>query len=461
MRNIFDIIDPNFFNVLSSPNKEIYVDCIFIIYDAVDSVEDSFQGEREFVVQKLINYFEELEFSGSDDMDDSRTPRQKATAVINYFKECGWLGEEDLGDYKTSLNLFDYTIKMVDVLRSIKNQDQIEYTGEIFSVYSILQHFTLDEGVGIIEQAYDSTNQIIKKLKGLKANIYRYYHDIMLNQDKQNLHALLEKLLVEYKNNFFDHAYYNLKTKDSLPRYKKAIIDKTLDIYNSDHIMNELANQVMSDKKIEDYNEAFNYIEERVRFITDSFNAFDNIILAIDRKNEQYVSAAASKILFLTNHSDDIEGIFNRIFKIVIDSDEATFDYSQLFNLVHARNLDTDSLHTQRIMRVDTEPEPVTVLDNLISDEFKRKKLELLVKNNIFNKKEINRYVLTQLNHATEIEASNLPLENEIDYVKLILVFLYSRAVGMDYHIELLKKETKSNFVTFNNFIIKRGRINE
>jgi hypothetical protein len=187
MNKLFDVINPNFFNVLSSPNKEIYVDCIFIIYDSLDSVEDAFQGDREFVMQRLIHYFDEMELKGVNEFDDNRTSRQKATAVINYFKESGWLGEEELGDYKTSLNLFDYTIKIVDTLRSIKDRDQIEYTGEIFTVYSVLQNFVLEEGLGIIEQAYDSTNQIIKNLKGLKANIYRYYYDITLNQDAQDL----------------------------------------------------------------------------------------------------------------------------------------------------------------------------------------------------------------------------------------------------------------------------------
>ncbi|HHT82144.1 MAG TPA: hypothetical protein GX003_01720 [Acholeplasmataceae bacterium] len=458
MNKLFDVINPNFFNVLSSPNKEIYVDCIFIIYESLDSVEDSFQGDREFVMQRLIHYFDELELKGVDEFDDRRTSRQKALAVINYFKECGWLGEEELGDYKTSLNLFDYTIRIVDVLKSIQDREQIEYTGEIFTVYSVLQNFTIDEGVGIIEQAYDSTNQIIKNLKGLKANIYRYYYDITLNQDAQDLQNLLEKLLVEYKNNFFDNAYYNLKTKDSLPRYKKSILDKVLEIYNSDEILNQLALQTMEAKKIEDYDEAFHYIEDKIRFIADSFNAFDYLILAIDRKNEQYVSAAASKILFLTNHSDDIEGIFNRIFKIVVDSDENTFEYDQLFNLFHARNLDTESLYTQRRLRIDTDPEPVTVLDDLITDEYRRKKLQFLMKNNIYGKKEINRYVLTKLNHLPELEASELPLETEEDYIKLILIFLYSRSVGMDYHVEMLGRETTSNFATFNNFLIKRGR---
>lgn len=65
MNKLFDVINPNFFNVLSSPNKEIYVDCIFIIYESLDSVEDSFQGDREFVMQRLIHYFDELELKES------------------------------------------------------------------------------------------------------------------------------------------------------------------------------------------------------------------------------------------------------------------------------------------------------------------------------------------------------------------------------------------------------------
>lgn len=459
MSKLFDIVDPNFFNVLSSPNKDIYVDCIFIIYDALDSVEDAFQGEREFVVQRLINYFDELELDQElDELEDARTSRQKAVQVINYFKDCGWLGEEELGDYKTSLNLFDYTIKIVDCLRGIETEDQVEYTGEIFVVYSLLTNFTKEEGLGVIEQAFDKTNDIIRKLKALKANIYRFYYDITAKRDKQELNQLLEELLVDYKNNFFDSAYYNLKTKDSLPRYKKPILDMITNIYNDDEVMDHMAQDVMETKRIENYDEAFHYIEAKLRFISDSFTAFDNLILAIDRKNEQYVSAAASKILFLTNHSDDIEGIFNRIFKIVLDSNEEDFDYSKLFNLVHARNLDTDSLHTQRRIRIEPVPEPVTVLDDLITDEFKKKKIQILVKNNIYAKKEINKYVLTMLANAPEMEAGDLPLVTEEDYVKLILIFLYSRSVGMDYHVELLDRETKSGFATFNNFLIKRGR---
>ncbi len=457
MAKLFKTLNPNFFNILASPNKETYIDCIFIIYDALDSVEDAFQGERNFVVSKLVDYFEDREYQMVAELELASTPRQKAVGVINYLKDCGWIGEEELGDYKTSINFFDYTIKIVEALKAIEYGEQVEYTGEIYLVYSLLNNFEIEEGVGIIEQAFVKTNDIIRKLKSLKANIYRYYYDITSHEKDQDLEGLLEKLLIEYKENFFDHAYYNLKTKDSLPRYKKRIIDSVLKIYNNPEALNQLTLSLMEIKKFDDYDEAFHQIESKLIFIMDSFSAFDNLIMSIDRKNEQYISAAASKILFLTNHSDDIEGIFNRIFKIVVDSDEETFDYAQLFNLIQARNLDTESLHTQRRIRIDSDPEQIFLMDDLISDELKKAKIQILMKNNIYGKKEINKYVLVLLNNESEIEAADVLIDNEEDYIKLVLIFLYSRSIGIDYTIKQLKSEVKSNFVTFNNFLIIRG----
>jgi len=456
MAHLFDTIHSNFFSVLSSPNKKTYIDCIFIIYHAIDSIEDAFQGDREFIVSKLVDYFDEQpaqEFLDIDEDEPARTSRQKATHVINVLKKNGWLGEEELGDYKTSLNLFDYSIQMIDLLESITHNIQSEYTGEIFTVYSLLSSFTIEEGIGVLEQAHQKTHDIIRKLKSLKANIYRYYYDITKKQSKQDLQALLEKLLVEYKQNFFDSAYYNLKTTDSLPRYKRSILESISRIQNNEDTMDSLAKIVMRVKRYEDYNDAFHYVEDRLRFITDSFIALEHLILAIDRKNEQYISAAASKILFFTNQSDDIEGIFNRLFKIILSNKE--IDYNRLFFLTQARNLDTQSLYNQRRLRIEPVPEELDVDHDFISDEYKQEKINALLKNNIYGKKEIDEHVKHLLNNQKSIEASHVLLETQEDFIKLILIFLYSKSIGMHYDIELLGKEVKNNFVTFQNFRIK------
>lgn len=458
MAHLLDKMHPNFFNVLSSPNKRMYLDCIFIIYNSVDSIEESFQGDREYVVQRLIDYFDDValeEFVDVSEEERAGTSRQKANYVINVLKNNGWIGEEELGDYKTSINLFDYSIKVINTLDDIMHARQEEYTGEIFTIYSILKAFNLNEGIGVIEQAFLKTNDLIRKLKTLKANIYRYYYDVTRQQKKEDLQNILEKLLIEYKQNFFDQAYYNLKTKDSLPRYKRAILSEISKIYDDVDLMDTLAKNVLDTKSIDNYNDAFDYIESKLRFIQDSFSALDNLILDIDRKNEQYISATASKILFLTNHSDDIEGVFNRLFKVVVDMDEHDFDYNEILNVSQIKNLDTESLYNQRRRRVDVDPDEIYISDDIIDDEDRKRRVHQILRHSAYSKLEINKYVLNLLNGETELKASDLNIENQEDYIKLILIFLYSKSINMDYDIETLNNEVLNNFVSFKDFIIK------
>ncbi len=456
MAHLFDTLPSTFFSLLASPNRHVYIDCIFIIYRAIDSIEDAFQGDREFIVGKLIDYFDEHladEFEDVEEEELAHTSRQKANHVISVLKKHGWLGEEELGDYRTSLNLFDYSIRIIDLLEKIEQHAQPEYTGEIFAVYSLLSSFTIEEGIGILEQAAIKTEDIMRKLKALKANIYRFYYDITKRHKREDLQDLLEKLLVEYKQNFFDSAYYNLKTTDSLSRYKRGILEAVNKIISNEEMMDLLAQNVMQLKRLEDYNEAYQYIEDKLRSISENFNAIEHLILAIDRKNEQYVSAAASKILFFTNQSDDIEGIFNRLFRIVLS--KADIDYSMIFRLVQTKNLDTDSLYNQRRPRQETVVDEINDDDSLIPEALRTQKIKALLKNNIYGKKEIDRYVQSLLKATQTVEAATIPLDSQEDYIKLILIFLYSKSIGMHYEIELTDKFVTNQFVTFQNFLIK------
>jgi len=440
MAHLFDMIHPNFFSVLSSPNKKTYVDCIFIIYNSVDSIEESFQGDRENVVKRLINYFDNKaseEFVDIEEEEKASTSRQKANHVINVLKRCGWLGEEELGDYKTSINFFDYSIRIIAILDTL---------------YAICDRVAVlaDRRVITVAPLADIA-ELIRKLKTLKANIYRYYYDITKDRKKQDLQELLEKLLVEYKQNFFDSAYYNLKTKDSLPRYKSGILKGVAHIYDDEEVMDYLANKVMVEKRISNYNDAFHFLEDKLRFINDSFLHLENLTSEIDLKNEQYISATTAKILFLTNHSDDIEGIFNRLFKIILKDDD--FDYNSIIHLTTARNLDYHSLYNQRRYRIDTNPAEI-YFDDFFDDDMKNRRLSAILKHSAFSKSEINKYVLSLLEGRDEILASNLKIEGQEEYIKLILIFVFSKSIGMNYDVSLMNYEVRNNFVSFRDFNI-------
>ena len=81
---------------------------------------------------------------------------------------------------------------------------------------------------------------------------------------------------------------------------------------------------------------------------------------------------------------------------------------------------------------------------------------KFIFKNNIYSKKEINQFVNNILGDFNSIEAKNVNLEYQEDIIRLILVFLYSKSIGMVYDIELTDQKVVNNDICFRNFIIER-----
>ncbi len=185
-------------------------------------------------------------------------------------------------------------------------------------------------------------------------------------------------------------------------------------------------------------------------------DAIEYLIQSIDEKNELYINAAASKIMFLTNSSEDFEGLINRLFKIILKEKE--FDYTNIFNLSDIRNVDSGSLFTIRRRRVEPEPEIIDY-DYDIPDDIKERKIAQLTKANIYSKIEINKHVKYLLNGESRIKASEVLLETNEDFVKLILVFLYSKSVDVIYDVRLLNYQARIGNIRFNEFeIFRRGK---
>lgn len=138
--NVFNTVATDFFKPLAGKNREIFADCIEIIYN-VYMHELSFGIEKEYVLNKLIDYFS----NQSDDLifEDSQVavnPRDKSNEVLRRLKECGWIEYETASDYTTHITLLEQAVAMVEALHNIQNRNEMEYEASIASIYSILKN---------------------------------------------------------------------------------------------------------------------------------------------------------------------------------------------------------------------------------------------------------------------------------------------------------------------------------
>lgn len=66
----------------------------------------------------------------------------------------------------------------------------------------------------------------------------------------------------------------------------------------------------------------------------------------------------------------------------------------------------------------------------------------------------INAYVRNQFAGRNELPATQYPLENAEDFVKIIYIRLYGQRKNMDYTVEL-KEEKERNGYRFKDFLVR------
>ena len=93
MAELFDIVGEYFFKPFTSLFKNIYVDCLNIIYDSYRT-ELSYGADRDVLVAKLTYYFDSMgtgDIQFEDEMESLKDSKAKASTLFRKVKEYGWI----------------------------------------------------------------------------------------------------------------------------------------------------------------------------------------------------------------------------------------------------------------------------------------------------------------------------------------------------------------------------------
>ena len=97
------MIPDNFFSLLSSKNKRIYLACILQSFKTYET--GSILGiEKKIIVDDLINFLDKSSYlyDVEDEEDEEANPQSKrelANYILRRMEECGWIYVDVTNDY--------------------------------------------------------------------------------------------------------------------------------------------------------------------------------------------------------------------------------------------------------------------------------------------------------------------------------------------------------------------------
>lgn len=457
---MFQILPENFFVPLSSPNKTVYWECICKLFSVMKH-QLSFGVEREVLVDELQYYFEqsvsadivEEDFSGADS-------RGKANGILRRLEYYGWIEIETDKSYVQKVNFKEYSVRLMKTLLEIEGGKQIEYQGYIYTIYSLVRGTTDHPGV-VLLQILENTDLLITGLKNLNSNIKHYIDELTRHS---TVAEIMDALFNDYITNIVDKAYHRLLTSDNVSKFRPEIIER-LESKSRNKTYIEKASLEIAGLQEINLDTAKEQVYLYLHEVIEAFRNMDDILNEINQKNTQYQRAAINRAKFLLSGNEDIRGQLKDILlgmNEVINAEKMELGgiyeigfLEQLIRIYSCNFLDESSFYSPIEGKKEFMPQQMhrKEPDMELRQEKMRHMMEKMQK--ILSPGKIDEYVNNYMENKEEILATELPLSNVEDFVKIIYVRLYGQRKNMKYRIETTEEKEVNGF-RFKDFRIRR-----
>ncbi len=468
--DFFSMIPDNFFSLLASKNKRIYLAAIIQSFKTYET--GSILGiEKRIVVDDLVNFLENSSYlyDVEDEEDEESNPQSKrelANYILRRMEECGWIYVDVTNDYEEILNFSDMAITLCEALinaypyeansyeedTSSNYEEHInEYQGYIYTIYSILNNPDNGDYVTKFNAVYTNTKQLIRAIRRLDSRLKEYINSVV---ETSEVRELMERLM-NFKTEVYDRSYLKMKTSDNINRYRLSIVSKLEELANDEFAMSMIVNDF---KRKYPNDLAIIKASKAVDEIIDVFNSIDSFILEIDNKNRTYINSTIGKIKFLLSEDDNIIGKLNTVLKHIrvsnekgkIDKAMRLVDTMYNFNYEKVYNQES-SLYTPRGTYTRNYNQMLDALSldfTLTADFLKQFK-------SAYNEVEIKNFL--ESNMVDDIlQASHIIDYNSKNITVLMTVYSLMYSANLEYEITILDNIIDHKKYRLKDFMIKR-----
>ena len=421
----------------------------------------SFGVERDVLIEELQYYFEASQAAELEGEEVAgKSARDKANWMLRKLENYGWVDIETDKSYVQRVNFKEYAVKVIRTLLEIAEGKQIEYQGYIYTIYSLVRSSTDNPGV-VLLSIVENTDMLITGLKNLSSSIKHYIDELTRYKTPAEI---MDVLFNDYIENIVDKAYHRLLTSDNVSKFRPEIIERLESKSRSKSYVDKASEELTGIWEISK-DEAEELVYHYIHQVIDAFQNMDEILSEINRKHTQYQRAAINRAKFYLIGGEDVRGQIKEILSGMneeINRDDMDLNgiyrigfMDELIRIYNSAVLDEKSLYTPLEGKRAFEPE--MLLDEEPDQELRNEKMRRMLEKmaRVLNPDKINNYVEKQLGSRKEMSASELPLENTDDFVKMIYIRLYGQRKNMKYRIAI-KEMIKKDGYRFTDFTIHR-----
>lgn len=432
--NIFNKIPENFFSILVSKNKNIYIDALFVLREAF---KQEMTISRENIISRLINNLEDEfyqeDFSEEDETNELKDNNisSKAYFLLRKLKWAGWVEFEMQRDsFEENVIIPDYAIKFIDLLYSIVEEKQVEYNSYVFATYSSLKLASIEKGetYNAIITAYNNTIQLINELKSLYNSLGRF-HRKMCNQD--NINDAINEHFFEYKE-YSDEMIFPRFTRDSVPRYKSPIRDMLNDILADKERLENTINIASKNSKYKSREEAEDDILNKIRTVLEVYENIDSTMNQIEQKNTDYVRASVKRIQYLLTNDKELKGKLVNILKNS-KHEKVLEQMEKEVKLLRQEYISKDSIYLRNSSDKRKQGNPIALKE---TKELDSKTLYDFAKSleNLYSNKKINDFMSKNFKDRPFINSNEIELKSVEDLILLILATIKADKSGKSFY---------------------------
>ena len=466
---LFNVLQPSMFSLLTSKNREIYVSSLF---ELRKMFLQEFNIEKDKLIATIASSIEknnyELLDSDNETIDKNliKDPKSTSSYIIKRFEETGWIECEynRTAKFKENVMLPPYSVKLINTLYDIANEQDSPYTIHLYNIYSNL--YSADTAK--TDYRYIALSNSIDELHSLENTLKLLNHDLRRRYRLISSYTAANDILVEhfddYQQKVVEQIFIPLKTKDSVSRFKGSIWNILKKWLRSPSIMEELGKQAFYSGQFSSKEEAFTACFNKINFVIQKLDEAENLLNEIDTRNNTYVSAVTQKLKYIVNSNKNSKKRLLTIMKKYKGMTETQKDafaetVSEELNIHRQSYFDEGSLFVRGVSQRAEFSDPQELeemgdMPNPVLDPVD-------VLNNEFSPKSIIQNMEVMLHDKDELHLSEWKLDSSTELIKAILSTIRGHDSNVFYKAQVEKDKYNKNeqYVVPDTLFIRRRKL--